>query len=137
MPGGPNFWPWGYGVTQNPNTNNPQTPESYGPYLPPTIDAGEWSFQRITDVPRSVATSVANASRLLFSSNASPVKQAEPSNTGPAWYNIPGRISAAASAVGEGIQSTLLKVLILVVVVGAMVLFGMSYMSTKGAQLAK
>jgi hypothetical protein len=65
------------------------------------------------------------------------VKQAEAVESGPAWYNIPGRIGLAAAAVGEGIQSTLTKVIILVIVVGAVALMGMTYFQAKGAQLAK
>lgn len=128
--------PWGYTVMEPQETLPVKVPEMYGPYLPvPSSKQDEWS--NLWDYPAAIASKVANQSRLLFSSNAPAAKQAEPTNTGPAWYNIPGRISAAAGAVSEGIQSTLLKVLLLVVIVGAMVLFGMSYMSTKGAQLAK
>jgi hypothetical protein len=129
-------WPWGYGKLENPMT--PEQPaEMFGPYLPPKIDAGEFSLSVITDIPRSVASSVANASRLLFSSNAPAVKQGDPLMTGPAWYDIPGRISNAASGVNEAFQSTLLKIIVLVSIVGIVAVFGMSYVQAKGANLAK
>lgn len=128
--------PWGYTVIEPPEAMPMKDPSMFGPYLPaPSSFHDEWS--NVWDYPAAIASKVSNQSRLLFSSNAPAAKQGEPSDTGPAWYNIPGRISAAAGAVSEGIQSTLLKVLLLVVIVGAMVLFGMSYMSAKGTQLAK
>lgn len=128
-------WPWGYGVLEDPNKPKP-VDTMYGPYLPsPSSMQDEWS--NLWEYPAAISKKIANESRLFFSSNASPVKQAEPSDTGPSWYNIPGRISAAAGAVGEGIQSTLVKVIILVVIVGAMALFGLSYVQAKGASLGK
>lgn len=130
------IWPWGVGVHENPT--QPHTSSTvYGPFQPPNIDAGEWSLSSITDIPRSVASSIANASRLAFSSQTPALQQAEPSTSGPAWYNIPGRISVAVSGVNEAFQSTLLKVIVLVSIVGIVGVFGMSYMQAKGANLAK
>lgn len=128
--------PWGYTVMEPPETLPVKDPSMYGPYLPsPSSKQDEWS--NLWDYPAAIASKVANQSRLLFSSNAPAAKQGEPTNTGPAWYNIPGRISAAAGAVSEGIQSTLLKIIILVLIVGALALFGMSYVQAKGNALAK
>ena len=135
MPGGSNFWPYGYGVTENPNGVTYKAPDSYGPYLPPAIESGEFAF--IENIQRSVSSAVSNASRLLYSSNASPVKQGESSDTGPAWYNIPGRISGALGSVNDAFQSTLIKVIVLVSIIGIVAVFGMSYMQAKGANLAK
>ena len=105
------------------------------PYTPPNLDSGEYAF--IATIERNVSSSLANASRLFMSSNATAVKQAEPLSTGPAWYDIPGRIAVGASGVNDALQSTLLKVIVLVSVVGVIAVFGMSYMQAKGSNLAK
>lgn len=128
--------PWGFTVIEPPATMPMKDPSLYGPYAPtPSSLQDEWS--NVWEYPAAIASKIANQSRLLFSSNASPVKQGEPSQTGPAWYDIPGRISAASSAVSEGVQSTLVKVIILVAIVGMLALFGLSYVQAKGASLAK
>lgn len=128
--------PWGYTMVEPPTTLPMKDPLMFGPYLPtPSSFQDEWS--NLWDYPAAIASKVANQSRLLFSSNASPIQQGLPEMTGPAWYNIPGRISAAAGAVSEGVQSTLLKVIILVSIVGMIALFGLSYVQAKGTQLAK
>lgn len=126
--------PWG--ITDGDVTLTIQHPTPLNePYAPPNLNNGEYDF--VATVTRSVSTAVANASRLLTSSNMTAVKQAEPLTSGPAWYNIPGRISLAASGVNDALQSTMLKVIVLVSVVGVIAVFGMSYMQAKGANLAK
>lgn len=131
-------WPWGYGVLENPMTGVNKDPSVYGPYQPPQIDTQEWSFGSLTTgIQRAVDSATANASRLLYSSNAPAVKQGEPLTTGPAWYDIPGRISAGASAVNEAFQSTLLKIIVVLAIVGIVGVFGMSFLQAKGASLAK
>lgn len=58
-----------------------------------------------------------------------------------AWWNVGCKVSKNVSAVtasaGEFVSSTLTKALIIVVVVGVLALFVMSYAQAKGGQLAK
>jgi len=126
--------PWGISDGDAPS-NVQIDPAPQGMYGPPALDSGEYTF--IATIERNVSSAVANASRLLTSSNMTAIKQAEPSSSGPAWYDIPGRISGAASAVNDAFQSTMLKVIVLVSIVGVIAVFGMSYMQAKGANLAK
>lgn len=128
--------PWGYTVMDPPQPT-PIRPEMYGPYQPTQIDAGEWSLESITKIPRSVASAVANAARLTFSSNAVAAQQGEPSLAGPKWYDIPGRLAATSSAINDAFQSTLIKVIVILAIVGVVWVFGMSYLQAKGANLAK
>lgn len=105
------------------------TQEEYGPFLPQTVDAGEFGLVKF--VQSSVSKVVANADR-LFQANKTIVD--EPA-VGPAWYNIPGRLAAAASGLNQAFQSTLLKVIVLVAIVGLIAIFGLSYVQAKGVQL--
>jgi hypothetical protein len=63
------------------------------------------------------------------------------SGDGCAWYNVPCKVAAKVSAVtssaGEFVSSTLTKTLIIVVVAGALTMFLLAYVQTKGANLAK
>jgi len=58
-----------------------------------------------------------------------------------AWYNVPckvaNKVSSVTASAGEFVQSTLTKTLIIITVAGVITLFLMSYVQTKGAQLAK
>lgn len=58
-----------------------------------------------------------------------------------AWYNLPCKVASKVSAVtagaGEFVSSTLTKVLMIVIVVGVLTLFLLSYVQAKGTQLAK
>lgn len=58
-----------------------------------------------------------------------------------AWWNVSCKVSKNVSAVtasaGEFVSSTLTKTLMIVVVVGVLALFLMSYVQAKGANLAK
>lgn len=58
-----------------------------------------------------------------------------------AWWNVPCKVAKNVSSVtasaGEFISSTLYKTLAIVVIAGVLALFLMSYVQTKGAQLAK
>lgn len=100
------------------------------PMRPSEDNAGEFSI--VSAIQSSVSKVQANASR-LFDSTKSPVSQGE----APAWYDIGAKISAGASAANEALQSTLIKVIVLVVIVGALALFGMAYVQSKGVQFAK
>lgn len=100
------------------------------PYAPPDVNAGEFSLP--VAVKSSVSKITAEASR-LFSSTKAQTSQGE----APAWYDISGKISSTASSVNDALQSTLIKVIVLVVIVGVFALFGMTYVQAKGAQLAK
>lgn len=100
------------------------------PYAPPDVNAGEFSI--IQTVKSSVSKVTANASR-LFDSTKAITNQGEQ----PAWYDIGAKVSNAASSVNEAFQSTLIKVIILVAIVGVIAMFGMSYVQAKGVSLAK
>jgi hypothetical protein len=100
------------------------------PYAPPDINAGEFSI--VKSVKSSVSKVAANASR-LFDSNKTIIDQGQT----PAWYDLPGKVSQAAASTGEFVQSTLLKVIVLVAIVGVIAIFGMSYVQAKGVSLAK
>lgn len=100
------------------------------PYRPPDINAGEFSLAK--SIKSSVSKVAANASR-LFDSNKTAINQGQT----PAWYDLPGKVSQAAASTGEFVQSTLLKVIILVTIVGVIAIFGMSYVQAKGVSLAK
>jgi len=60
---------------------------------------------------------------------------------GCAWWNLPckaaAKVSEVTASAGEFVSSTLTKTLIIVVVVGTLSLFLMSYVQTKGQNLAK
>ena len=100
------------------------------PYAPPDVNAGEFSI--VKTVQTRVSSAIAKASR-LFDSNKTIIDQGQT----PAWYDIPGKVSNAASSVNEAFQSTLIKVIVLVVIVGVIAIFGMSYVQAKGVSLAK
>lgn len=100
------------------------------PYRLPDLPTGE--FALVEDVKVGVSKAVKNLSRLV-SSTSSPTQQGE----APAWYDIGAKLSAGASAANDALQSTLIKVIVLVTIVGALALFGMSYVQSKGVQLAK
>lgn len=97
-----------------------------------TAPSTEFSFPQM--VVSTVSKVSANASRMFSSTTGAAVNQ---SNAPLAWYDITGRISQATSNVNDALQSTLIKVIILVVMVGVIALFGMSFVQAKGAQLAK
>lgn len=125
--------PWGYTVITDPNKDNPplnKAPEVYGPFQMPNIDSGELT-QVVQGGIAAVSKAVANASRMFSTTTNAAAKQAEE----PAWYNIPARISSAASGMNDAFQSTLLKVIILVSVVGVVAIFGLSYVQAKGGSL--
>lgn len=89
----------------------------------PTGNA-EFSFDSMT-APLTKAG--ANVSRLIASS-------ADLSDQGqsPKWYDITGRISSAASSVNSAFQSTLIKIIIILALVG----FGFIYFQAKVVNLA-
>jgi len=107
------------------------TQEEYGPFLLPQDDPGEFSLPVF--IQSSVSSVTANADR-IFSANRTIV---DVPAEGPAWYNIPGRISAAASGLNQVFQSTLIKVIVLVAIVGLIAIFGLSYVQAKGANFAR
>lgn len=102
------------------------------PWRPPDLNAGEFSLPKF--IQTSVSKVSANVSRLV-SSTSSPTQQG--SSPSLPWYDFTGKAAQAASATGDFIQSTLIKVIILVVVVGVIAVFGMSYVQAKGVSYAK
>lgn len=107
------------------STQVPYRPEETAPFT-------ETGVSNI--IQTTVSKISANASRLFSSSTSGAVNQGE---APLAWYDLTGRIGQTASSVNEAFQSTLIKVIILVVLVGVIALFGMSYVQSKGVQLAK
>jgi hypothetical protein len=125
-------WPWGVGVQQDPTLSvQPTVTESYGPFLPPNLDSGE--FAPLQFIKTTVSKVTANADRLFQANKGATSVQSQ----SPAWYDIPGRLAATASAVNDAFQSTLIKILVLAVIVGAAAIFGLSYVQAKGTNLAK
>jgi hypothetical protein len=113
----------------NPETN--PTPfnnytEEVGPFQPQDVDAGEFSFQDY--IPTSISKSLANATRIIASTSSSVDEQAKT----PAWYDVFGRVSAAASSVNDAFQSTLVKVIVILVLAG----IGFIYFQAKVVNLA-
>lgn len=101
-----------------------ETADSYGPFLPNPPATGEFSFETLT-APLTKAG--ANAARLL-SSSSTVIDQ----GSKPAWYDLTGRISNAASSVNDAFQSTLIKIIIILALVG----FGFIYFQAKVVNLA-
>ena len=104
----------------------------YGPFTNvPTsnnefLDLGSFT-QPITKAAKSLA-------RLVSVESNSVAAQSESTRS---WYDFSGKASDAASSIGAGIQSTLIKVIVLVVIVAVIALGGMAYIQAKGTQLAK
>lgn len=124
-------WPWGVGVQQDPNISI-EKPEEYGPFSLPNLNDGE--FAPVQFIQSSVSKVTANLDRIFQSSKGEVTNVSAQS---PAWYDIPGRLSAAASGVNDAFQSTLVKIIVLAAVVGLVAIFGLSYVQAKGANLAK
>lgn len=73
----------------------------------------------------------------LFGVKANYLSSASPQeNESCAWWNVACKVGKAGEAVGGFVQSTLLKVIVLVLVVGISLLFLMSYVQAKGGKLA-
>ena len=130
--------PYQVSTTATQTTDNPYnifgTRQETAPYGPFT-NAPDQSFE-FTDIG-SYTTPITNAAknlaRMVTKDSLTAGNQAE---SGRAWWDFTGKAADAASAVGAGIQSTLTKVIILVVVVAVVALFGMSYVQAKGNKLA-
>lgn len=125
------IWPWGVGVQQDPNVAV-ETKPVYGPFQLPNLSDGE--FAPLEFIQSAVSKVTANADRLFQSSKGDVTNVSADS---PAWYNLPARIGQAASAINEGLQSTLLKVIVIVALIGVFAIFGLSYVQAKGQNLAK
>jgi len=112
-----------WNTVTNPNPNG----EVYGPFPLdiPQPDTGEFSFAQY--IPTTVSSLVKNTSRLLASTGSQAEPQAEAS--APAWYNVFGRISQAASGVNDALQSTLIKIIILLVIASTAYLIFLSKVS--------
>ena len=117
------FW----NQTTNPSPFIATTPSSYGVLKSDAGDSGEFSFPAI--VQSSISNAVKNASR-IFSSTLTPVDQTD---TQPAWYNVFARMKSAAGAVNDSIQSTLIKVIVILFIVAV----GFMYFQAKVTNLAK
>lgn len=126
-------WPWGYGVHEDPNkgVETPPSSEMFGPFALPTLPDQE--FGPIAFIKSTVSKLTANQDRV----NSANHTINDQGTQAPAWYDISGRISKSVSAVNDAFQSTLIKVIVLVVLVGAIALFGLSYVQAKGASLGK
>jgi hypothetical protein len=124
----------------------PVTPESYYPATP-TIQYKEaigpdkpydfgsensGEFAPVEFIKTTVSKLTANQDRIISANSQPAATQAE-----LPWWNLTGRISNAASAANDALQSTMVKVIILVTIVGIIAIFGMSYMQAKGVSLAK
>lgn len=123
-------WPWGVGVLSDPNTpssmpvSQPNTPDSlFGFTLTSTVSKDNpvplainapapFEFSLSDFIPTSVSKATTNAARLLASSTTPAVQQSQT----PAWYDVFGRMSAAASGVNDALQSTLIKIIVLLVI---------------------
>lgn len=129
------IWPWGIGVQTDPNKNRTNTMgvSSNAVLTTNTQDAGEFSFAPY--IPTTLSNAVKNAERLFDSTKD--VSDAQAVSPGPAWYNLPARLIASLSTVNDALQSTLIKVIVLVTIVGIIALFGLSYVQAKGTNLAK
>lgn len=119
--------------TNNPSPFGPDIGGAQIPVEPLTIDPGPLTdFVGIPDtVVSSISKVQANVSR-LFDANSTVLDQHDT----PAWYNFPARISNAVSGVNDALQSTMIKVIILVAILGTIAIFGLSYIQAKGAKLA-
>lgn len=125
---------------------NPVQPESYYPATPTiqyskaigpekpldfgNVNSGE--FAPIEFIKTTVSKVAANTDRIISANSQPAATQAK-----IPWWNLTAKISNAASATNEALQSTLLKVIILVSVVGIIAVFGLSYVQAKGGALAK
>lgn len=113
--------------TSNPSPFVATSPNTYGVLKSDVGDTGEFSFP--TYVQTTVSNAVKNASR-LFDSTQTVIDQTD---TQPAWWNLWAKMKAGASSVNDSIQSTLVKVIIILVLVG----IGFIYFQAKVTNLAK
>lgn len=88
-------------------------------------------FGAVDYVTDPISRAAKNASRLLDSSRL----EVQPQD-GRAWYDVFGKVKDALPNVNGAIQSTLTKVIILVILVSVVALFGVSYVNAKANQLA-
>jgi hypothetical protein len=132
-------WPW---QQQDPETGiaiaqyeEPAGPlDKNGLFYPP-LDSGEFNpIQTVQNTASEVISKVSTSTARMFGNAQLQVASKQQADL--PWYDITGRISASASAANSAVQSTLLKVIVLVAIVGVIALFGMSYVQTKGAKLA-
>ncbi len=116
------------------NDPNNKTSSQVNPLANPSTDNVEFG-----DIGQFISTGIAKgkveAARLFQTAQLSVTTQEQ--TQGRAWYDILGKTTDAAASAGAVIQSTLIKVIVLVVVVAVIALFGMSYVQAKGVQLAK
>ena len=88
-------------------------------------------FGAVDYVTDPISKAIKNASRLLDTNRLDPQPQ-----EGRAWYDIFGKIKDAAPDINGAVQSTLTKLIILVIIVSVVALFGVSYVNAKANQLA-
>ena len=88
-------------------------------------------FGELTIITDPISRAVKNASRMLDASRL----EAAPQEERP-WYDLRGKVGDTLTNVGAGIQSTLTKVIILVILVAIIALFGVSYVNAKANQVA-
>ena len=121
------IWPWNPAFKSDPRQRSVNDAGSLATSQP---DAGEFSFNDY--IPTTLSNLVKNTSRLVDSNSTI--------NDEPAkipWYNLPARLANSFSGFGDALQSTLLKVIVLVALVGVIAIFGLSYVQAKGTNLAK
>ncbi len=130
-------WPWeqrdpvsGVKVAQYEDPAGPL--QKSGLFFSVTDGSDFTEFGPVQTIQTSIAKVTANVSRIVSKSNNAVIPQEDVK-----WYDIWGKTKQAASATNEALQSTLVKVIILVVIVAMIGLFGLSYVQSKGAQLAK
>ena len=119
-----------------------QYSEQAGPYQPTSLTTFT-EFAPIEYIQSSVSSVSVNVSR-LFSSSPPLANQAEDSCS---WYSrlnpfsqcntITKGVTTKVAEAGSFLQSTMFKIVILVVVTAVIALVGMSYIQAKGVQLAK
>jgi hypothetical protein len=103
--------------------------------------AGMTGFQEF-DSPQNVEqnTAVRGSTPLfagLFGIKANYISSASPQeNDACRWWDVSCKVTKAASATGDFLQSTLLKVLVIVVIAALAGIFLMSYVQAKGGKLA-
>ncbi len=121
------LWPWQTADLESGVILDTSNKVQYGPYLPPDWNSGE--FGPLQPVANVVTKVVKSTDRLIVSAQKDPTPQTETS----LW----GKITSVGSNSANFLQSTLNKVIIIVIIAAIGGVFLMSYVQAKGTQLAK
>ncbi len=121
-----------------------QSQEAYGPFLPDQSQSSEFFGPAIDYTQRTVSKVAANVSRLFDSTKNAVAPQSDVPAC--AWYarlnpfsqcnTITKAATTGTAAVGDFLQSTILKVVVVVVIVAIIAVYGMAFFQAKGAKLA-